>query len=222
MAEEGFLMSEEYLTLIENLRSRVDALENGVAEPTPESLEDGRFFVRLTVLGDLTVFSPDPFPDVLVPYIAEIVVWNRVTAVADYKWIATGDTLNPDIPESETNTQEYVYAANGSQALVGNVFGMERRVAQSGGADIEYWVIVESPSPAGTVILNTTSATDANTYVADIIDNRTDQNIVEAGVTLRALDHAFGTFPDGSMLTCTYDAVNDVYEPTNYPYFFGT
>jgi len=149
MATEGFLMSEEYLVLIEDLRSRVDELENGVAEPPPESLEDSKFFVRLTTLGDLTVFAPDPFPDVLVPYIAEIVVWNRVTAVADYKWIATGDTLNPDIPESETNAQEYVYAANGSQALVGTVFSMERRVAQSAGADIEYWVIVESPSGGG-------------------------------------------------------------------------
>lgn len=222
----GFLISEEYIQDIEDIRSRVAALESGVAESVPEYNEDSKFFVRLTTLGDLTVFDPAPFPDVLVPYIAEIVVWNRVTVVANYDWVSTGGTLNPDIPESETNTQEYVYAANGSQSLVGKVFAMDRRVAQSAGADIEYWVIVDSPGGGGSSLayIEITADTNISTYTGTIYDNPIDRNVIEVGVTVRSLKQSDGTIPDsavGQGEWCIFDSVNDVYHVVNPSIAYG-
>jgi hypothetical protein len=68
----------------------------------------------------------------------------------------------------------------------------------------------------------TAPGVDVNTYTASTIDNRTDQTVIEAGVTLKALDHDAGTIPNGVILTCSYDKVNEFYEPTNYSVFYGS
>ena len=72
-------------------------------------------------------------------------------------------------------------------------------------------------------ILKVTAAgADINTYTASIINNRTDETVLETGVTLKALDHDAGTIPNGRTLTCTLDEDNDFYEPTNYSVFYGS
>ena len=86
-----------------------------------------------------------------------------------------------------------------------------RRIIHAGGG-----------SASGIFILKITSSSSISAYVADIIDNRTDQTVIEADVTLQALDHSDGTFPDDIILTCSYDKINDIYEPTNYGVFYGT
>ena len=79
-----------------------------------------------------------------------------------------------------------------------------------------------SPSASGVFILKITASTDISTYTANIINNRTDETVLDTGVTLKALDHDAGTLPTGLVLTCSYDSDNDVYEPTNYSVAYGS
>ena len=79
-----------------------------------------------------------------------------------------------------------------------------------------------SESASGIFILKITSSSSISAYVADIIDNRTDQTVLTEDVTLQALDHSDGTIPNDNMITCSYDKVNDIYEPVSYTYAYGT
>ena len=88
--------------------------------------------------------------------------------------------------------------------------------------DFQWLAKKQGGSASGIFILKITASTNANTYTASIIDNRTDETVIEAGVTLKALDHTDGTFPNGVVLTCSFDKVNEFYEPTNYGVFYGT
>ena len=86
-----------------------------------------------------------------------------------------------------------------------------RRIIHAGGG-----------SASGIFILKITSSSSISAYVADIIDNRTDQTVLTEDVTLQALDHSDGTIPNDNMITCSYDKVNDIYEPVSYTYAYGT
>ena len=82
------------------------------------------------------------------------------------------------------------------------------------------WIAVRGGG-AGVFILKITASTNISTYTANVIDNRTDATVLESGVTLKALDHDAGTIPTDTILTCSYDSINDFYEPTNYSVFYG-
>ena len=138
MADEGFLISEEYLAIIEDLRSRVNELEGGTAQLSTSDYEIPEF-VRLTELGDVSAPSPFPFGE-LVPYKAEGVIWNRVASAA-YGWEAIDPTFDPDAAAAAGIVQEYIFAANGTIGLEGTVHRIERRSAQTGSQMIDYWFI---------------------------------------------------------------------------------
>ena len=67
------------------------------------------------------------------------------------------------------------------------------------------------PGASGIFILKVTSSSSISAYVTDIIDNRTDQNILTDDVTLQALDHSYGTIHNGNTITYSYASLNDIY-----------
>ena len=91
----------------------------------------------------------------------------------------------------------------------GHILTEKRRRSEGGGSALS-------------ILKITAAGANINTYTASIIDNRTDETVIEAGVTLKALDHSDGTIPNGVILTCTYDSENEFYEPTNYAVFYGS
>jgi len=75
-----------------------------------------------------------------------------------------------------------------------------------------------------TAYIEITASTNISTYTGTIYDNPIDRNSVEAGVTVRALQHDAGTIPNsdaGQGFWCSYDADNDVYHISNYSVFYG-
>lgn len=67
-----------------------------------------------------------------------------------------------------------------------------------------------------------TVVTNDSTYTGRIIDNDTDQGeTTGTNITVKALRHSDGEFPVNTILDCYYDAVNDVYCPVGYNYFYG-
>lgn len=141
MADNGFLMSEEYIRVIEDLRSKVDTFINeGTAEGIQHRASKGRY-VRLTELADLLPAGlaaaglPEPFPfGELVPYKATAVMWNnKISPPADYGWVDIDPIFDPSAGPGPGIVQEYVYAANGTIGLEDTVQFIERKVRVENG-----------------------------------------------------------------------------------------
>lgn len=141
MADNGFLMSEEYIQVIEDLRSKVDTFINeGTAEGIQHRASKGRY-VRLTELADLLPAGlgaaglPEPFPfGELVPYKATAVMWNnKISPPADYGWVDIDPIFDPSAGPGPGIVQEYVYAANGTIGLEDTVQFIERKVRVENG-----------------------------------------------------------------------------------------
>ena len=112
---------------------------------------------------------------------------------------------------SDRTTDRMLNAVNFVEGMAAPVHARSnRRVRSSGGGGTSNFV------------LKITAVTNLSTYTANIINNRTDQTVIETGVTLKALDHDAGLFPVTAILTCTLDEDNDLYEPTNYSVFYGS
>lgn len=141
MADDGFLLSAEYIQVIEDLRSKVDTFINeGTAEGIQHRASKGRY-VRLTELADLLPAGlaaaglPEPFPfGELVPYKATAVMWNnKISPPEDYGWVDIDPVFDPDENAGPGIVQEYVYAANGTIGLEDTVQFIERKVRVENG-----------------------------------------------------------------------------------------
>lgn len=83
------------------------------------------------------------------------------------------------------------------------------RTGGSGGSDIIY--------------IEITASTDINTYTGTIYDNPTTRTVIEAGVTVKAMQHDAGTIPNsasGEGFFC-YKNDDDNYYILNYSVFYG-
>lgn len=111
-------------------------------------------------------------------------------------------------PNMERRIRETIETVNNLPSQGRQPMRRRVRTGGKGGSDIVY--------------IEITASTDINTYTGTIYDNPIDRNSVEAGVTVKALQHDAGTIPNsdaGEGFFCYKNGTN--YYILNYSVFYG-
>lgn len=152
------------------------------------------------------VVSPEGTKDGF--YNMRMVYWDdSAVDTATHDWIDATPTFDFEAKE--------VSGATGISA--DEVFRCELRATKTG----PMWIFQQGGGES-TYYIEITASTDINTYTGTIYDNPTDRTLVEAGVTVKAMQHDAGTIPNsdaGKGFFC--NKKGDNYYITNYSVFYG-
>jgi len=143
-------------------------------------------------------------------YDMRFVVWDDTDAdPVNHVWADVSPAINIEAKE--------LSAATGIGA--DEVFRVELRASKEG----PMWYFQQGGGGSAIVYIEITASTDINTYTGTIYDNPTTRTVIEAGVTVKAMQHDAGTIPNsasGGGFFC-YKNDDDNYYITNYSVFYG-
>ena len=136
MAEEGFMLTQNFIDIIRDAIHDINAEEDGF-EDNEDSAENIEFYVRLTEIADVDGGADAGQP---VPYKAERVTFGAADT-ANKEWVPTDPVLNFDggLPASPTNAPLYVYETGGTVGLEGQVHKITLRYHTDTSGGLPYW-----------------------------------------------------------------------------------
>jgi len=155
---------------------------------------------------------------------------KRATAKQVIPDEVTGGYINPGdeirfIFDSDNNTNDRTYGDLYSMEELEEEEVVQVAIYEDDSEAYQSLALKQASPSTALFYIEITASTNISTYTGTIYDNPIDRNSVEAGVTVRALQHSDGTLPNsasGQGFYCVYEKENNVYIIVNYSVAYGS